>query len=288
MVRVMSVPVVERIRELSALLEAKRIQGERIGLVPTMGALHSGHATLIARAAEECDVVCVTVFVNPLQFGPNEDFDAYPRDLEADVRTATNAGATLIFAPPVTEMYPGDQATTVHVSGITDVLDGLARPGHFDGVATVVAKLFAMVGTCRAYFGEKDFQQLAVVRRMAADLSFPVEVIGCLTARDHDGVALSSRNAYLSAEERAAAPVLINALRAGVDVLAQGTQDPAKVCEAMTSIVESEPLATLEQAEVVDPDTLRVPERLDGEVVLLVAARIGPARLIDNMRASTR
>lgn len=283
----MTIPVLERIGELSALLDAKRAAGATVGLVPTMGALHPGHATLIARAAEECDVVCVTVFVNPLQFGPNEDFEAYPRDLDADVRTATDAGATMVFAPPVTEMYPGDQSTTVHVSGLTDVLDGLARPGHFDGVATVVAKLFAMAGRCHAYFGEKDFQQLAVVRRMAADLSFPVEIVGCPTARDHDEVALSSRNAYLNAEERAAAPVLIRALRAGAELLARGESDPARVRRAMVEIVAAEALATCDQAEVVDPRTLRTPDTLEGEVVLLVAARIGPARLIDNMRAST-
>ncbi len=283
----MTIPVLERIGELSTLLDAKRAAGATIGLVPTMGALHPGHATLIARAAEECDVACVTVFVNPLQFGPHEDFEAYPRDLGADVRIAAAAGATMVFAPPVIEMYPGDQSTTVHVSGLTDVLDGLARPGHFDGVATVVAKLFAMSGRCRAYFGEKDFQQLAVVRRMATDLSFPAEIVGCPTARDHDGVALSSRNAYLSAEERAAAPVLIRALRAGADLLARGERDPARVRRTMVSIVEAEALATFDQAEVVDPLTLRTPDMLDGEVVLLVAARIGPARLIDNMRAST-
>ncbi len=283
----MSIPVIERIGELSSLLDAKREEGARVGLVPTMGALHPGHATLIERAAGECEVVCVTVFVNPLQFGPTEDFEAYPRDLEADVRTAESAGATVIFAPSVAEMYPGDQSTTVHVSGLTEVLDGLARPGHFDGVATVVAKLFAMTGRCRAYFGEKDFQQLAVVRRMAADLSFPIEIVGCPTARDHDGVALSSRNVYLNAEQRAAAPVLLRALKAGADLLAQGEHDPERIRRRMASIIEAEPLAVLDQAEVVDPRTLRTPDTLVGEVVLFVAARIGPARLIDNLSVST-
>lgn len=283
----MSIPVIERIGELSSLLDAKREEGARVGLVPTMGALHPGHATLIERAAGECEVVCVTVFVNPLQFGPTEDFEAYPRDLEADVRTAESAGATVIFAPSVAEMYPGDQSTTVHVSGLTEVLDGLARPGHFDGVATVVAKLFAMTGRCRAYFGEKDFQQLAVVRRMAADLSFPIEIVGCPTARDHDGVALSSRNVYLNAEQRAAAPVLLRALKAGADLLAQGEHDPEQIRRRMASIIEAEPLAVLDQAEVVDPRTLRTPDTLVGEVVLFVAARIGPARLIDNLSVST-
>lgn len=280
----MSLAVIEHIHELSVRLEKKRAEGLSVGLVPTMGALHAGHASLISRASNECDVVCVTIFVNPLQFGPNEDFDSYPRSLEADLRVAAEAGATIAFTPSVEEMYPGDQCTNVHVSGLTEVLDGIARPGHFDGVATVVAKLFAMAGTCRAYFGEKDFQQLAVVRRMAADLSFPVEIVGCQTARDHDGVALSSRNAYLSTKEREAAPVLIKALRAGAKAIDQGQKDPAKIREVMIAIIEAEPLARFDQAEVVDPHTLRTPERVDGEVALLVAAHIGPARLIDNIR----
>lgn len=283
----MTIPVIEQIDECSALLDEKRAAGARVGLVPTMGALHRGHGTLIERAVEECDLVCVTVFVNPLQFGPNEDFDAYPRNLDADVQTAANAGASLVFAPSVKEMYPGDQQTTVHVSGLTEVLDGLARPGHFDGVATVVAKLFAMAGRCRAYFGEKDFQQLVVIRRMATDLSYPVEIVGCPTARDDDDVALSSRNAYLNAEQRGAAPVLIRALRAGADLVKQGERDPQKVSQTMASVIEAEPLAILDQAEVVDSNTLRTPTAIEGEVTLLVAAKIGPARLIDNMRAST-
>lgn len=283
----MTIPVIELIGDVSAHLEARRTQGATVALVPTMGALHRGHSTLIERAKQECDVVCVTVFVNPLQFGPNEDFDAYPRNLEADIKTAADAGASLVFAPSVAEMYPGDQATTVHVAGVTEVLDGIARPGHFDGVATVVAKLFAIAGRCRAYFGEKDFQQLTVVRRMAADLSFPVEIVGCPTARDADGVALSSRNAYLSVQERFAAPVLIRALRAGAEMVGQGASDPFRVREAMSEIIDAEPLATLDQAEVVDSATLRTPVTLKGDLVLLVAARIGPARLIDNLRVST-
>ncbi|MEX2659791.1 MAG: pantoate--beta-alanine ligase [Acidimicrobiales bacterium] len=263
--------------------EEQRAVGCTVGLVPTMGALHDGHASLVARAAAECDAVVVTVFVNPLQFAPGEDLAAYPRTLDADVTRAGVAGATVIFAPPVEEMYPGEVATTVHVAGLTEVLEGRARPTHYDGVATVVAKLFAMVGACRAYFGEKDFQQLAVIRRMAADLSFPVAVVGCPTVRVPDGLALSSRNAYLTPEQRAAAPVLQRALRAGAAAIAAGERDGAAVSALVTAIIGAEPLVALESVDVVSASTLLPVEPLRGELRLLVAARLGRARLIDNV-----
>jgi pantoate--beta-alanine ligase len=282
---VSDVEVIGRIAELTAWAARQRGAGRTVGLVPTMGALHDGHAALVARAAAECDVVVTTVFVNPLQFAAGEDLAAYPRDLDRDVAVAAAGGATVVFAPAVEEMYPGEVATTVRVSGLTEVLDGLARPGHFDGVATVVAKLFAMVGACRAYFGEKDFQQLAVVRRMAADLSFPVVVVGCPTVRAPDGLALSSRNAYLTAEERLAAPVLHRALAAGAEAVAGGERDPAAVVAAISEVVAAEPLVALESADVVDAATLRAPGRLSGELRLLVAAKVGRARLIDNVGA---
>src|SRR5438270_4409324 len=215
--------LITTIAAFSEALDAERRAGRVVGLVPTMGALHDGHASLVRRAADECDVVAVTVFVNPLQFGAGEDLDAYPRTLDADVALAERSGASIVFAPTVAEMYGDGTWTTVSVAGeMTSVLEGASRPGHFDGVATVVAKLFAMAGRCRAYFGEKDFQQLAIVRRMATDLSFPVEIVPCPTVRADDGLALSSRNAYLSAEERAAAPVLHRALRAGADAVLAG------------------------------------------------------------------
>ena len=277
------VAVLGRIAELTAWAEAVRAAGRTVGLVPTMGALHDGHASLVARAVAECDDVVLTVFVNPLQFAPGEDLDAYPRDLDADLAVAAAAGVARVFAPAVEEMFPAEVATTVRVARLADVLDGRARPGHFDGVATVVAKLFAMVGASRAYFGEKDFQQLAVVRRMAADLSFPVAVVGCPTVRASDGLALSSRNAYLDADERAAAPVLHRALRAGASAVAAGERDPAAVVDLVGSIVAAEPLLRLESADVVDAATLRTPAVLTGELRLLVAARAGRARLIDNV-----
>ena len=280
------IPVIERIADLTSWAEGHRGAGRTVGLVPTMGALHDGHASLVSRAAADCDVVAATVFVNPLQFAPGEDLAAYPRTLPADVAAASRAGASVVFAPPGDEMFPGEVATAVHVAGLSEVLDGRFRPAHFDGVATVVAKLFAIVGRSRAYFGEKDFQQLAVVRRMAADLSFPVEVVGCPTVRARDGLALSSRNAYLTPEERSAAPVLLRALRAGASAIAAGERGAAAVTELVASIVEAEPLAVLDAADVVDAATLRTPPSLTGDLRLLVAARFGRARLIDNVGIS--
>lgn len=275
--------VIERVGELAGVLDAERGAGLGVGLVPTMGALHAGHARLIERAATECDVVAVTVFVNPLQFGPGEDYDAYPRRLDADVAAAAKAGATLVFAPRAGDMFPSDRRTSVHVSGWGAVLEGASRPGHLDGVAVVVAKLFALAGRCRAYFGDKDYQQLLAVRALVADLSFPVEVVACPTVRDVDGVALSSRNRFLGTDERAAAPVLFRALRAGAASVLAGELDPAEVRSLVAAVVEAEPLVALDYAEVVEATTLEVPEKLAGELRLLVAARIGSTRLIDNV-----
>jgi pantoate--beta-alanine ligase len=254
--------VLDRGDQLRKELAAARAAGRTVGLVPTMGALHEGHASLIRRSTAECDLTAVTVFVNPLQFGPSEDFATYPRDLSGDVEVAAAAGAEVLFAPPVEDVYPERPTVTVTVAG-EDVLEGASRPGHFDGVATVVAKLFNLAGPCRAYFGEKDWQQLRVVRRLVADLSFPIPVRACPTVRDADGLALSSRNVGLSAEERRAATVLYRALRAGA-----ASDDPRRV---MAEVVASEPLATLDYAEA-------LPDRL------VIAARVGSVRLIDNMK----
>lgn len=272
-------------REFSEALESERARGRSVGLVPTMGALHAGHRSLVARAASECDTVAVTVFVNPLQFNDPSDLDAYPRDLQGDVAQAAEAGAQLVFAPGVEEMYPGHPsppATTVHVAGVSERFEGASRPGHFDGVATVVAKLFALAGRCRAYFGDKDFQQLAVVRQMAADLSLPVEVVACPTVREPDGLALSSRNARLGPAERVAALALRRALDAGLAALSSGTADPVLVRAAMWRELEAESLVVPDYAEVVEAGTLEVPSVLCGELRLLVAATVGAVRLIDN------
>jgi pantoate--beta-alanine ligase len=253
------VRVIDRIEQVRKELDGARV----VGLVPTMGALHAGHLSLIERSAAECDVTLVTVFVNPLQFGPAEDFARYPRDLAADVAAAEAARADLVFAPSVEEMYGiGEPVVRVEVGGeLASVFEGAARPGHFSGVATVVAKLFAIAGPCRAYFGEKDWQQLLVVRRLAADLSFPVEVVACPTVREADGLALSSRNRYLSTDERRAATVLYRALTEAAE-----TGDPA----VAAGVVATEPLARLDYAGV-----------LEGRLV--VAAWVGQTRLIDNL-----
>lgn len=279
--------IVTTAAELGARLDAARAEGRTVGLVPTMGALHRGHAGLIRLAAERCDVTVVSVFVNPLQFGAGEDFEAYPRDLDADADLAGRAGADVVFAPPVEEMYPRPIQTTVHVDGITTVLEGAFRPAHFDGVSTVVAKLFALTGRCRAYFGEKDWQQLAVVRRMAADLSMPVEVIGVPTVREPDGLALSSRNVYLSPAEREVAPLIHLALQAGAQLVADGETDPVAISSVMVSVLATEPAFDLHYAVAVDPHSLVSPPAFHpgDEVRLLVAARLGRARLIDNAGA---
>jgi pantoate--beta-alanine ligase len=275
-------------REFSEVLDTERALGRSVGLVPTMGALHAGHRSLVERAAAECDIVAVTVFVNPLQFNDAADLAAYPRDLDADVALARSAGASVVFAPPVEEMYgagPARIASTVHVDGVSEGLEGASRPGHFDGVSTVVAKLFALSGRCRAYFGEKDFQQLAVVRRMVADLSIPVTVVGCATVREDGGLALSSRNTRLSPDERVGALALHRALRAGRVCVERGERDPVRVTAAMTAVLVAEPLVTPDYAVVVDPSTLQCPTEVHGEVRLLVAAKVGAVRLIDNESA---
>ncbi len=281
--------LLHEVAAFSAALEAERAAGRSVGLVPTMGALHAGHRSLVERAAADCDVVAVTIFVNPLQFGPDEDLDRYPRTLDADRALVEAAGASYVLAPSVQEMYGGGSRTTVSVAGeMTGVLEGASRPGHFDGVATVVAKLFAMTGRCRAYFGEKDWQQLAVVRRMAADLSFPVEIVPCPTVREEGGLALSSRNAYLALDERMPAESLHRALLDGLAAIEAGETDPATVRARMRAVVTAEPALELDYAEVVDADTLQVPEPLTGSLRLLVAARLrsGSARLIDNLGAT--
>ncbi|MGZ6965269.1 MAG: pantoate--beta-alanine ligase [Acidimicrobiia bacterium] len=275
--------VIERVQELRDHCERARRGGKTVGLVPTMGYFHEGHRSLMRAARAATELVVVTLFVNPTQFGPNEDLAAYPRDLEGDAAVAETEGADVLFVPPVEEMYPGGAPrTVVHVSGLTDGLCGAARPVHFDGVTTVVAKLFSIVGPSVAFFGRKDFQQLAVVRQMAADLDLPVDVRGCPLVREHDGVAMSSRNAYLSDDERVAARVLFQALTAAGDAAVDGERDSAAIETLVKAIVAEQPLVALEYAEVRDARTLEPREALTGEVVLAVAAKVGRARLIDN------
>jgi len=271
-------------------LEAARIAGAVVGLVPTMGALHAGHISLVEAATKDCDVIALTIFVNPLQFGEGEDLSAYPRPLERDLQLAEAAGVDVVFTPTIDEMYSEGVVTSVHVAGLTEQFEGASRAGHFDGVTTVVTKLFAIAGSCRAYFGQKDFQQLAVVRRMAHDLDLPIEVIGCPIKREANGLAMSSRNVYLSSAEREAATVLSRSLRAGIAMIDAGERDPVLIEAHIASIIEAEPLATLDYIAVVDPFTLERPVALiSGTTVqLLLVAQVGTPRLLDNMSIDIR
>jgi pantoate--beta-alanine ligase len=254
-----------------------RAEGLEIGLVPTMGALHAGHLSLIDQARSENAVVVVSVFVNPIQFGPGEDFERYPRDPARDAGLMARAGVDAVYQPPVAVMYPPGSSTRVHVGGIGDPLEGAARPGHFEGVATVVSKLFAAVEPDRAYFGQKDAQQVAVISRLAADLDLPVEIRVCPTVREPDGLALSSRNAYLNPAEREAAASLSAALRLAAEAFASGERRPERFQGILLGRLEGEPLARVEYAEVVDPRTFRPPGTL-----AVIAVRVGSTRLIDN------
>ena len=277
---------VETIADVRKHCDDARASGRRVGLVPTMGYLHAGHMSLVAAAKAATDFVVVTIFVNPLQFGPTEDLDRYPRDLAGDLAQCDAAGVDLVFAPSTAEMYPRPSATTVHVEGLTADLCGAARPTHFDGVTTVVTKLFSIVGPCSAFFGRKDAQQLAVVRRMADDLNLPVDVVGCPLVREPDGLALSSRNKYLSADERAAAPVLSRGLRAAAGAVVDGERDPQIVERIVRDTVATEPLVALEYVEVRAASDLTPIDRLDGDVLVALAARLGATRLIDNVGLS--
>ena len=260
-----------------------RSRGGSVGLVPTMGALHAGHLSLVRRAKQERDTVAVSIFVNPTQFAPAEDFAAYPRDLDRDLALARAEGVDVVFAPGVDEMYPdGEPQVTVDPGPLGDRLEGAARPGHFRGVLTVVGKLFHLAGPVTAYFGEKDAQQLALVRRMVRDLSVPVEIVGCPIVREPDGLAMSSRNAYLSPEERTAATCLSRGVRAAADLVAGGERDAEAVAAAVREVVRAEPLADLDYAVVVDEDTFAEVGRIERPARALVAARVGAPRLIDN------
>lgn len=266
-----------------AVAEARR-EEKRVALVPTMGALHEGHLSLVSASRERADYVVVSVFVNPTQFGPGEDFEGYPRDIERDIDLLGAEGVDLVFAPAPEIMYAPDATVTVDPGPLGAVLEGAARPGHFSGMCTVVTKLFSIAIPDLAFFGEKDYQQLTIVRAMVRDLDLPVKVIGCPTVRECDGLALSSRNVYLSAEERSAATVLYRSLRTAETLVLDGERDAAVVADAMRETVASEPLAELEYAAVADAVTLAPIDTLgDRAARALVAARVGGTRLIDNI-----
>ncbi len=269
--------------EVRAASRAARARGGRVALVPTMGFLHEGHLSLMRRARQEADLVVTSIFVNPAQFGPAEDLSAYPKSLDRDLAGCASVGVDVVWLPDTGTLYPTGFSTWVTVEGVSESLCGAARPGHFRGVATIVTKLLSACEPDVAFFGEKDYQQLLVIRRLAADLDLPVEVVGLPTVREPDGVALSSRNSYLAPEERAAATCLVRGLRAAEAAWEAGERG-ARALEAMAcAVVGAEPLATLEYAEVRDAGDLAEVADCSGPVVLALAARLGPARLIDNL-----
>jgi pantoate--beta-alanine ligase len=277
--------VCETIVEVRRAVALARKEGRVVALVPTMGALHAGHLRLIEEARAASGIVVVSIFVNPTQFGPNEDFRRYPRTLEADLDLCARGGAEVVFAPSVEEMYPnGPSSTFVEVPALSDRLEGASRPGHFRGVATVVLKLLNIVGPDLVYFGMKDYQQVQLINRMVIDLDIPVEVRVVPTFREADGLAMSSRNRYLDADQRRAAVVLSRALEAASRAVLGGERDADRIRQILRQTVESEPLASLDYAEVVDALTLESTREVGPQraVVALIAARVGPARLIDN------
>ena len=274
--------VFHQISPLRAYLRAAREDRKTVGLVPTMGAFHDGHIALMKRARAECDLVVVSIFVNPTQFGPGEDFVKYPRDLESDTRIAQQAETDAVFAPSADEMYPPGCQTVVNLPELASRWEGEARPGHFRGVATVCAKLFNIVRPDTAYFGQKDYQQLQVIERLVADLHLPMEVVQIPTVRSQDGLALSSRNDYLNVEERRAALSLSRGLDAAVALYRSGERSAQLLREQIVGAVASEPLATLQYAAITHAETLEPVEIADVPSVALVAAKVGSTRLIDN------
>ncbi len=274
--------IVSTVEDVRARVREWREQGMSVGLVPTMGYLHEGHKSLIDAAVSQNDRVVVSVFVNPIQFGPSEDLATYPRDLERDADVCEKAGADLIFHPEPEDMYFDDFCTYIDMDGLTEGLCGKSRPTHFRGVCTVVGKLFHIVEPDRAYFGKKDAQQLAVIRRMVRDLNFNLEIIGCPIIREKDGLAKSSRNTYLSPEERQAAVILHRGLERGEELVRAGEKSAAAIVQAITEVIESEPLAEIDYVEVVDFDSIKSIETIQGSVLAAVAVYIGKTRLIDN------
>jgi pantoate--beta-alanine ligase len=254
-----------------------------VGLVPTMGYLHAGHVSLVERARRECASVAATIFVNPTQFGPKEDLAAYPRDLDRDVGLLERAGCDMLFTPEAAEIYPPGHGTLVDPGPVSGPLEGERRPGHFRGVATVVLKLFNVVQPTRAYFGQKDAQQLGVIRRVVRDLDVPVEVVGCPTVRESDGLAMSSRNSYLDPAQRKAAPVLHRALQAATGAWAAGERDAEALRNAMRAVLDAEPLARTDYVSVADPLSFAELSRVDGAALFSMAVFVGRARLIDNV-----
>lgn len=282
----MATELVERIAQIRQRVAAAKRRGLRVGCVPTMGALHAAHTAMFDRARGECGLVVATIFVNPLQFDRQDDLRSYPRDIESDLIVCERHGVDMAFVPAVAEMYPRPPAMTVEVEGLADGLCGASRPGHFRGVATVVLKLLNSVQPDIAYFGEKDYQQLAIVRRLAEDACLPVEIASVETVREPDGLALSSRNVLLDRAERASAPVIFRALRRARKEVESGQQDAGKVVALASQVLDEEPLLKLDYLEIVDPDTLEPVRSIRGPVRIAAAAFLGSTRLIDNIHAA--
>ena len=274
--------VVEKVKDVRSTVKEWKAKGLKIGFVPTMGYLHEGHESLIKKASEENDRVVVSIFVNPIQFGPKEDLSTYPRDLDRDSKVCKSAGADIIFHPENEEMYFKDFSTFVDMNGLTDGLCGKSRPTHFRGVCTVVTKLFNIVAPDRAYFGEKDAQQLAVIKRMVRDLNIDIEIIGCPIVREKDGLAKSSRNTYLSVEERNAATILNKSLTVAKEKIKAGERNSAAIIKLIEETINSEKLAKIDYIEVVDSLSMEKVERIEKAVLVAIAVFIGKTRLIDN------
>jgi pantoate--beta-alanine ligase len=268
--------------ETRRLVRAARQQGKSVGCVPTMGALHQGHISLIERARQECDFVVTTIFVNPTQFGPNEDFSRYPRTLDADLQLCRNAGADLVFTPHASAMYSPTAQTSVRVSKLASVLEGAHRPGHFDGVSTVVTKLFNITEPDRAYFGQKDYQQQLLIRQMVTDLDQPVEIVTCPIIRESDGLAMSSRNRYLSPDDRRTAGELFRALKLAESLAAESELSPPEIATRMAAQLQTAGGIDLKYAVIADCNTLELPQERPESAVALIAAKVGTTRLIDN------
>ncbi len=275
--------IVSTVAEVREIVKGWRAAGETVGLVPTMGFLHAGHQSLIAASVAGNDHTVVSVFVNPTQFGPNEDLASYPRDLDRDAALCESTGADVIFHPEPSEMYPDGFVSFVDMNGLTNHLCGLSRPVHFRGVCTVVSKLFNIVQPDHAYFGQKDAQQLAVVKRMVKDLNMPLEIVGCPIVREADGLAMSSRNTYMNEEERKAALILSQSIRLGEQLVKDGERDANVVKSAMTALIETEPMAEIDYVEVVDGLTMESVDTIRGEILCAIAVKINnKVRLIDN------
>ncbi len=279
--------LISSISDMQDAADCHRSEGRVIGLVPTMGFLHEGHTSLIRLAKDRSDLAVVSLFVNPLQFGPNEDYQTYPRNLEVDLRLIEETGGEIVFIPPTDEMYPDDFSTHVHVEGLADNLCGASRPGHFRGVTTVVTKLLAIVKPHLAVFGQKDAQQALIIRRMVRDLNFDTEILIGPTIREPDGLAISSRNVYLDPEQRQEAALLYRALQVAHDLIQAGERDAEKIVQGIRNLISESPSARIDYVSIVDTDRLKPRDRISGEVLIAVAVRFGRGRLIDNIIMKT-